>query len=55
MVIETDKPIHIKNNLLDVFIDTNMTVSGSNISPRVEGEFDLVPGLSKVFIKGNAF
>jgi translocation and assembly module TamB len=54
-VIESRKPIRIKNNLMDIQVDSKLNLRGDNLSPRIDGKLNIIPGLSKVFLKGNMF
>lgn len=55
LVVESEKPIRVKNNLMDIYIDSKIKVKGNNISPKINGVLSIVPQDSKVFLKGNMF
>ena len=54
-VVESEKPIRIKNNLMDILIDSKLRLRGNNLTPKVEGDLRVIPQSSKVFLKGNMF
>tara|TARA_B100000925_G_scaffold291728_1_gene281040 strand:- start:3086 stop:7012 length:3927 start_codon:yes stop_codon:yes gene_type:complete len=54
-VIETQEPIRIKNNLMDIKIDSRLKLIGNNLKPQIYGDLEVVPQASKVFLKGNMF
>ena len=55
LIVKSIRPIRIKNSIAQMNIHTNLLLSEALFSPRVRGNFRLVPNTGKFFFKNNDF
>lgn len=51
----TAYPAYIKNSLMELFLEGNIAITGSEKKPRIAGNVAIIPIRSKLFFKGHEF
>lgn len=53
--VKTLNPVYVKNSMADISFLSSLKISGSELSPSARGSVYLVPGINKVYFKGNDY